>query len=523
MRRRRIAGVLLVTVLVVVGLGAVGAGPVSAASQKPVKGGSVNYLNGFEPRTFDIANVAVVGPGGGSVGSAIYDNLIRIDPETNAVIPRLAASVSSNADASVWTIKMKPNLKFTDGSAVDAAALKATWDHHLQPEVGSTCRPIVQGFGTWTVTEPLSLQVKLPTPLPEFPIQLGTTCASGIQSAAAMQKYGSSYGTSPETTVGAGPFVLKEWFKGDHFTAVRNPGFWDAPRPYVDQIVFKTGTLPQQSLADALIAGQTDMMQFNNTAGTDLARLEAAGAKAYGLANAGGLGYSFNLKQPPLDDLRVRQALVYASNPKDVDQKVNNGTSSIVTTYFDKTSPYYNAKIVQHDNNVAKGQKLIDAYLKDKGVSSVDITMLQPSGFAPAQALQQQWSQLKGVNIIADVQPSSATLQKLLSGNYQTAAAQLIANTGVAFDVALNSQRVPNLTGSGTPELDAQLNTAKTTLDKGKRKTAIDEITKILFDQAYYVFLTHPQQQTWVAKKLKGVTLQGPNCIDLTTMYLAKS
>src|SRR5262249_13019294 len=124
---------------------------------------------------------------------------------------------------------------------------------------------------------------------------------------------------------------------------------------------------------------------------------------------------------------------------------------------------------------------------------------------------------------VADVQPSSVTLQKLQTGNYQTAASLLNAETGVGFDAALNSTRTPNLTGSGTPELDAVLLTARPTTEPAKRKAAFDPITKPLFEQAYYDFLTHPQIQTWVAKKIKGVTLQGKNCVDTTTMYLASS
>ena len=63
---------------------------------------------------------------------------------------------------------------------------------------------------------------------------------------------------------------------------------------------------------------------------------------------------------------------------------------------------------------------------------------------------------------------------------------------------------MPDLTGTGNAQLDNVLLTATTTTDKAKRQAVFDQITKILFDQAYFVFVTHPRQQTWVAKEGQG-------------------
>src|SRR5262249_8310691 len=147
-------------------------------------------------------------------------------------------SLESSPDASVWTIKLRPGLQFSDGTPLDAAAVVTNWDRHKVPALASACSSTVGAMGTYVARDATTVVVTLPAPRVSFPTQLAG-CLAFIESPAAIAKFGVNYGTSPETTVGAGPFILKEWIRGSSMTFVRNPSYWDKPRPYLDTIVWK--------------------------------------------------------------------------------------------------------------------------------------------------------------------------------------------------------------------------------------------------------------------------------------------
>src|SRR5205823_575942 len=142
--------------------------------------------------------------------------------------------------------------------------------------------------------------------------QIRSGQCTNVASPTALKKYGSTYGTSPETTVGAGPFILKEWVKGDHITLVKNKGYWDGPRPYLDKLVSKVGK-DNATQVNAVLSG-TVQLANGYTWTTDVTRYKKAGYKVYGTPMSGAALVAFNPNAAPLNDIRVRQALTLASN-----------------------------------------------------------------------------------------------------------------------------------------------------------------------------------------------------------------
>src|SRR5438128_2550878 len=93
----------------------------TATTKPPQTGGTLVFGEYSQPAGLD----PIVPPGFGTTGgiemAAIYDTLMRLNPETGKYEPRLAESLTNNADFTEWTFKIKPNIKFTDGTAYDAA------------------------------------------------------------------------------------------------------------------------------------------------------------------------------------------------------------------------------------------------------------------------------------------------------------------------------------------------------------------------------------------------------------------
>jgi ABC-type transport system substrate-binding protein len=144
----------------------------------------------------------------------------------------------------------------------------------------------------------------------------------------------------------------------------KNADFWDHPRPYLDTIVAKPVS-DTAVKADAIAAGSADGGIFPS-APAEVKRVQQFGLPVYGIPE-GSLGVTFNMSRTPLDDVRVRQALVLASDVDDVNAKAFAGAATPVDTWFPKGSPMYDPSLVQKTDNLKRAQKLIDAYVVERG------------------------------------------------------------------------------------------------------------------------------------------------------------
>src|SRR5262249_55331674 len=137
MRRKSVpVWVRLVGVLALAGVFCAG-GTASATthSAKPVKGGTLTYLksgdqgNGWDPgQMLGVPTNSEV-PG----GFGIYDVLFYEDPATSKLVPRLGMSIATSDGGTNWTLKLRPDVKFTDGSAFDAEAVRFNWARLADP------------------------------------------------------------------------------------------------------------------------------------------------------------------------------------------------------------------------------------------------------------------------------------------------------------------------------------------------------------------------------------------------------
>ena len=128
-----------------------------------------------------------------------------------------------------------------------------------------------------TVDSPTSLTVDLAAANSQFPVLL-QGCLGLIASPTALAEFGETYGTTPDTTVGAGPFVVTEFTSSAGSTFERNPDYWDAPRPYLDKITIVSAASNMQAAADALQADDATLMKASHILSADRDALLAQGA-----------------------------------------------------------------------------------------------------------------------------------------------------------------------------------------------------------------------------------------------------
>jgi peptide/nickel transport system substrate-binding protein len=215
-------------------------GPASTAAPAttlvPVRGGSISIGVLTEIAGLDPTMLTSSGTTGGIEAAAIYDTVMRYDPATKRYEGRTAASLDANSDFTEWTLRLKPNIRFTDGTAYDAEAVKFNIERHSAPTSRSSARSVLAAFvGSISVTDPLTVRFTLKQAWPAFPFLL-TQNVGMIASPAAIQKAGAEFNRFPGSA-GAGPFELVSYAPRESIIVRRNPTYHGG-EVYLDQITF---------------------------------------------------------------------------------------------------------------------------------------------------------------------------------------------------------------------------------------------------------------------------------------------
>ncbi|MGR6997086.1 ABC transporter substrate-binding protein [Yinghuangia aomiensis] len=233
--------------------------------------------------------------------------------------------------AQVWTLKIKPNVKFSDGTPYDAAAVKANWDANNDPAMNSIHRVNMAGV-TSEVAGPLELKVTLAKPSLNF----DRNVVNGLTYIASPTAFKADPKGFTGKPVGAGPFVLKEWVRGSRQTLVRNPTYWQAGLPKLDQVTF-TVISDATQLLNTLGNGQADITVTSNAEADDIAKtkhLEALTTPVYG-----GQYFLMNTRRAPFDDPRARRALAMALDSPAMMKTLYGDNIKAADSVFKENSP----------------------------------------------------------------------------------------------------------------------------------------------------------------------------------------
>jgi peptide/nickel transport system substrate-binding protein len=400
--------------------------------------------------------------------------------------PYLAESVIPNSEYTAWTVTLRPNVVFHDGTPCNGAALLTNFVAQSKSLLtGVVLSPTLVSI---TQTGPLAVTITFKEPWVPFPFYLAGGIGGQIAYIAAPSMLSNPDGTSHP--VGTGPFVFKEWVPNDHFTATANPNYWRKGMPYLSQITYKP--IPDESArAEALKSGTIDLMI------TDTPQIitQFRGNHSYAYIDdsthvAGEPDMNcvqLNCLAKPFNDPNVRLAAAMAVNRQQYAKVIDEGVLPVSNGLFVPGSPYYSStKYPKY--NPSQAAKLVKAAEKTAGgpISFSYGSTNSPAAIRAAQYLEQAWGQV-GMQVKTNIVQQNDTINNALAGKYQALGWRqfgavdpdlnyIFWSTTTVSSGALSI----NMARNADPTIEKALLTGRSETDKSVRETAYQTVNKRL-------------------------------------------
>ena len=445
------------------------------------------------------------------VFSQICEKLYEID-ESLTIAPQLAAAMPAVTDGGkTVTIKLRPNVKFNDGTPMNAEAVRYSLDRHMTLK-GSNRRSELESVASVEAVDATTIRLKLKAPFSPLTAQLADRAGMPI-SPTADKKLGDKFGTAP---VCVGPWQFVERIPQDRIVVERSPHYFDQSVAKFDRIVFRI--IPDDNVRLAnLRSGDIDVM--HQVAPTDSSSLKKEGR--FEVSGVTGLGFnsiSINIhnktgkQNPPGDlgtplanDARVREALELSIDREALNQVVYDGQNTVGCGPISPNSVFFDKTRKCSTRDVARAKKL----LADAGLASgykLEMVIVNNPEQRRVGEVIQGMAREAGFDISLRPSEFASSLKDNDDGKHQ---AFLIGWSGrVDPDGNIHQGQACggslNATLACDEKLDALLNKAREITDVAQRRALYREATDILGTRRNTIFLYHPNYIVAFPKNFKG-------------------
>ncbi|ORM65237.1 TIGR04028 family ABC transporter substrate-binding protein [Pantoea rodasii] len=503
------------------------------AADTPVKGGTLVYLE-QQPHTNLYPPAGGFYPNGGILNQ-ITDKLTWQNPKTLQVEPWVAESWSSNADKTEYTFKIRPGVTFSDGTPLDANAVAKNFDTYGlgNKALRLPVSEVINNYDHSEVVDPLTVKFYFKKPSPGF-LQGTATIGSGLVSLSTLQRSLDQLGDARHI-IGSGPFVVSDEKLGREVDLTARKDYQWGPKNIAQQGPanldgIKIIVTPEDSVRiGALLAGQADFIR--QVQAYDEKQAQQQNFPIYAAPTRGvNDSISFRPDNPLVSDLKVRQALLHATNAQQVVQTLFSPNYPQATSVIaNSAAGYVNlADKLKYDPTLAKqlldeaGWKVGSDGIREKEGKKLALAIYesvpQPQNKEVLQLVAQQWRQVGVALTVKAGDAGSATLDNLdplktplnvtevgradpdviKSSFYPT-------NRNVLLQKGGSSDKVQNFRDD---KLNALLVDISAEVDPAKRLALTGDAQRYLLDQAYVIPIFEEPQVFAGAPWFKGVSFE---------------
>lgn len=416
--------------------------------------------------------------------SLVYASLTRLGPEGEAE-PALAEKWDFSKDGLTFNIHLKKGLKFTDGTPLDAEAVKINLERG-EHEADSLIIPYLEVIKSIKVVSPTELSLSLKEKDYVLPLVLGGKVGM-IVSPKAIKGNVKGLATQP---VGAGPFELTNYTPPTSATLVRNPDYWDAKNIHLEGVDLKFFT-DEQALLSSLLSNQ---VQLANIGGEQVQTAESAGFEVAEFPSLHVASIEVNDKMGPFGDHKFVEAVNYAIDRETLLQTLAGGHGEVVDQAFPPGYSAYNDSVAEYYKyDPEKAQELLAE--TDYDGTPITITWFAAPTLNFQSESEQLQAQLEAVGIKSTIKslPTAQAAEDVYvkhnvefnpNGIVGREAPSQMLETQYAADGLLNPGR------DASPELTKALD-AVATFEVGtpQYEAALQEATKLATEQSANIML----------------------------------
>ena len=506
--------------------GGTAASPAAQATRtvtKPPSGGELKIALSNEPPNLDPHQASALLTA--EIISSVFDTLLFRE-EDNTLVPGLATKWDVSSDGTTVTFTLQSGVKFHDGAAFNAAAMKQSLDRMIDPATKSGLAASLLGpYKSSEAVDDATLKVTLGTAYAPLMGNLASVFTAPV-SPAAIKQYGLDVATHP---VGTGPFMFKEWVQKDHMTYDRFPDYnwapaffgFNGPAP-LDRLTFQFVAEDATRIA-TLQNGQADMVE--SFPPQFVSQFQDKTKYAIDVKMNPGVPFSFmvNTQKAPTNDLAVRQAIEYGIDKDSISKTLLFGINPPARGPLAPVSfAYWKGAEQLYGFDAAKASSVLEQAgwaagsggIRAKGGQSLSVEFWTLSDIVSFQNIAQAFqAQMKTVGIdVKIVSLARAAWGAGVESGKHNLTVQIfgLADPSV-LSINFHSKNIPQNGGQGfnwsfykNPQLDSLLDQGDVTLDSTKRIQIYQDAQQIIMNDAIIVPV-YVLEQVWA----RTVAVQG--------------
>lgn len=379
---------------------------------------------------------------------ALHEPLFRISDNDAGYEPGLATKFTSNSDNTIYTITLRDNALWQDGTAITADDVVYSFQRAVDPTFGSekafdyyvirNAEEIVSGeksldeLGVKKIDE-FTVEFELETPMDYFIHYMVMPGFAPIQEKAG-EEFNDLYGTNPEKVVSSGPFIITDWAHDSSITLKKNINYWDKNNVSLEQINISL-IIDSNTVSSMYSVGDLDFMELSS----DFIPLykDDPGFDVRSQVRVNFIEFNPNIEF--FNNIKIREALsltfdriayvdyVLMSADKPAYGLIPPGMTGLSGGDFREQSGDQVMDMGNDEKAVEKAQKLLDEGLNELGKTKEDmedflevLCVDSPGAKKNAQAIQQMWAENLDLNLTVTPMQVKMLIPMLMDGSFHS-------------------------------------------------------------------------------------------------------